>query len=64
MQELIAKNDKQLAAALKLAYAEKVKYGVEVHESEKRKIYYAVTINCDADKFVGLHKRYQIMFGK
>ena len=63
MNMLIAKNPKQLDIGLRLLYAEKVKFQVQVDENEYRKIYYSIhidrTLSEDATKL--LMEKYRIL---
>lgn len=45
MNMLIAKNPKQLDIGLRLLYAEKVKFQVQVDENEYGRIYYSIHID-------------------
>ena len=64
MKELIAKSGKQLCLALKLAFMDlkQNEFSVEVRESDKGKIYYAVKIDADSDTFNKLENSYHTMF--
>ena len=63
MNMLIAKNPKQLVIGLRLLYAEKVKFQVQVDENEYGKIYYSIhidrTLSEDATKL--LMEKYRIL---
>lgn len=61
MKELIAKNPKQLDICLRLLYAEKIGFTVHVHESNKKKIYYGISITVDAKKQAEIEEKYRIL---
>ena len=63
INELIAKSNSQLALALKLAYShmKKSEFKVDVRESVKGKIYYAVIIEADEAEFAELESMYRSM---
>lgn len=61
MKEFIARNPKQLDLCLKLLYAEKVGFIVEVREDQKRKITYSVMVKVESERFAELEEKYRIL---
>ena len=61
MRDLIARNPKQLDICLRLLYAEHVKFTVQIRESNKRKIEYAISVDVDEAKLVALEEKYRIL---
>ncbi len=62
MRELLAKTPKQLDICLRLLYAEKVKFIVEVTETENKKIVYKIGISAqDKQKALELEEKYRIL---
>lgn len=61
MHEFIANNPKQLDLCLKMLYAEKIDFLVHVDETNKRKIFYRITVEVDEVKKAELDERYRIL---
>lgn len=62
MKELIARTPKQLDICLRLLYAERTKFFVEVEETEKKKIMYVIRISVDDEqKAYELEEKYRIL---
>ncbi len=63
MNLLIAKNPKQLDIGLKLLYAEKVNFLVQIEENEYGKIYYSIHIEKTLDnaRVEELMEKYRIL---
>ena len=62
MKELIARTPKQLDICLRLLYAERTKFFVEVEETEKKKILYVIRINVDDEQRASeLEEKYRIL---
>ena len=62
MSKLIAKTPKQLDICLRLLYAEKVKFIVEVTETARKKIVYKIGISeQDEQKALELEEKYRIL---
>ena len=61
-EELIARTPKQLDICLRLLYAERTKFFVEVEETEKKKIMYVIRISVDDEqKAYELEEKYRIL---
>ena len=61
MKELVARNPKQLDICLRLLYAESVEFVVNVRETNKRKIYYAIQVVADDQRMAELDEKYRIL---
>lgn len=62
MKELIARTPKQLDICLRLLYAERTKFFVEVEETEKKKIMYVIRISADDEQRASeLEEKYRIL---
>ena len=61
MREFVAKNPKQLDICLKLLYAERVGFSVEVCENTKRKIEYKALVDVQEQRFNELLEKYRIL---
>ena len=61
MREFIAKNSKELGICLKLLYAENVKFYVDVHENDKKKIYYSIEVDTDEQRREAIREKYRIL---
>ena len=61
MREFTAKNPKQLDLCLRLLYAERVPFSVNVRESNKKKIEYVVMAKVDEQKADELEEKYRIL---
>ena len=61
MKGLEAKNSKQLDICLRMLYSEKVRFIVEVRETNKQKIVYWIGAIVDEQKFKALKEKYRIL---
>lgn len=60
-KEFIARNQKQLDQCLRLLYAERIPFKVEVAETANRKIYYKISIDENDVICEQLQERYRVL---
>ena len=61
MLTLYARNPKQLDICLRLLYAEKIQFFVDVRENAKGKIFYEVSVLTNEIVFQSLKEKYRVM---
>lgn len=61
MKKFLAVNSKQLGICLKMLYAEKITFTVEVVENNKGKINYIISVDIDDSLDTKLRERYRIL---
>lgn len=61
MEELTARTPGQLDKCLRLLYGEHKIFYVNIHETDKGKIYYGIAVDADPETFVRLKEKYRIM---
>ena len=59
--EFIAKNGKKLAKCLRMLYAERLPFEVELFEDEKQKVRYRITSEVDPEKQEAIWQKWQII---
>ena len=61
MRYLDAKNPKQLNLCLRMLYAEKVKWAVDIVEDSNGKIRYKIGVDANEEEFLVLKEKYRIL---
>ena len=61
MKELYAKTPKQLDICLRLLFAEGIKFSIQVYKSDKKKIYYGITMAADDETCQAMSEKYDTM---
>lgn len=61
VKSFTAKNPKQLNLCLRLMHAEKVSFVVKVRETERKKIYFEVTVEASRERLIDLEEKYRIL---
>lgn len=61
MKELFAKTPRQLDICLRLLHAEGIKFSVQVYKTDKKKVYYGITMMADDKTCEVVSEKYDTM---
>lgn len=61
MNGFMAKNPKQLDLCLRLLYAERIPFIVDIIENNKKKLVYVITAKADEQKIEELKEKFRIL---
>lgn len=61
MNCLFARNPKQLDICLRLLYAERMEFELQVCENEKKKIFYRISVLSTEERYLAVKEMYRVM---